>query len=145
MFDFERSPFPVWEISWRGIRTEVERPFVFIVMVQKAMMVTCPPVASKLIEIEGSETYLGGRIYNLMGRMSESDARVSRLGGSREGAPWPWGFQRQKRFQERNAGRSVLEMLFVSYPSEDTGKELTVIWAWNTAEKSKLDIFVNAY
>lgn len=58
-----------------------------------------------MIEIEGFETYLGGRIYNLMGKMSENDAHVSRLGGSRQGDPWPWGLQRQRRFQERHAGR----------------------------------------
>lgn len=102
-------------------------------------------MASKLIETEAFETYLGGRIYNLMSKMSESDAHVSRLGGSREHDPWTWDLQRQRRFQERNAGRLVMEMLLVSYLSGDTGKELTVIWAWNTAEKSKLDIFVNAY
>lgn len=61
-----------------------------------------------------------------MGKMSENDAHVSRLGGSRQGDPWPWGLQRQRRFQERHAGRSVLEVLFVSYPSGDTGKESTV-------------------
>lgn len=70
-------------------------------------------MGSKLIGIEGFETHLGGRIYTLMGKMSVSDARVSRLGGRREANPWPWGLQRQKRFQERHAGRSVPEMLFV--------------------------------
>lgn len=79
-----------------------------------------------MIEREGFETYLGGRIYNLMGKISESDTHVSRLDGSKEGNPWPWGLQKQRRLQERNAGSSILEMLFVSYLSGDTGKELTV-------------------
>lgn len=42
------------------------------------------PVASKLMEIEGSERYLGGRINNIMGKVSESDSHVSRLNGGRE-------------------------------------------------------------
>lgn len=101
-------------------------------------------MVSKLIEIEGSERYLGDRINNIMGKVNGSETLVSRLGGGREGYPLPWSLQRQRMCLERNTGSSVLEMLFVYYPSED--KELTVSFlAWNTAEKPKLGIFANAY
>lgn len=76
---------------------------------------------AKLVEIEGFVKYLGAGINNRMGKVSEHESRVSRLGGGREDCPWHWDLPQQRMFEERLT--SVLEM-FVSYTSRD--KELTV-------------------
>lgn len=75
-----------------------------------------------------------------MGSVSEGDSRIPGQDGVREGHPRRQGLPKQRMFR----GDILQFQTCCLCPIwVEIRKWQLVIWAWNTAEKSKLDIFAN--